>query len=171
MGVDHGRLHWILRLEYPDDYYDDLNLSTFKKGEFLMKTLLNILVCILLLFNGIGALYGGLSLMMHPDGSGLQLSLQLLEHTPFKSFFIPGIILFITNGLFSIFAFISLILRKKNYEWLLVAQGFILIGWISIQIVLIQTINFLHIILGLTGIGMVVSGYLLKKNWPHKKII
>lgn len=39
-----------------------------------MRSLLIILVYILLLFNGIGALYGGWNLMMHPDGSSIELT-------------------------------------------------------------------------------------------------
>jgi hypothetical protein len=95
-----------------------------------VKKLLNITATILLLFNGIGALYGGWNLITHPDGSSLQLSLQLLENTPFRNYLIPGIILFITNGLFSLLSLMILLLRLKNYEWFVVIQGLILCGWI-----------------------------------------
>jgi len=124
---------------------------------------LNVTASILLLFNGIGALYGGLNLMILPDGSSIQLSLRWLEHTPFQDYLIPGIILFIMNGLLSILILGVLLLRVKNYEWLVVIQGVILISWISTQIILIQTINFLHLILGLTGVSMIISGLLLKE--------
>jgi hypothetical protein len=45
--------------------------------------------------------------MLHPDGSSIEMSLDWLQHTPFQDYLIPGIILFIANGLFSIFVFIS----------------------------------------------------------------
>jgi hypothetical protein len=128
-----------------------------------LKTLLNIFASFLLLFNGTGALYGGWNLITHPDGSSLQLPLQLLNHTPFDNYFIPGVILFIANGLFSIATFVVFLLRYRNYAWFVVAQGLILTGWIAIQVVLIQTINFLHMTLGLTGISMIASGLLLKR--------
>src|SRR5687768_14498666 len=118
-----------------------------------MRTWLTIIAIILLLFNGIGALYGGWNLITHPDGSSIQLSLHWLAHTPFTDYLIPGIILFISNGLFSIFVFIALIFRFKKYEWFVVAQGVILIGWITIQVALIQNLNFLHVVLGSTGVG------------------
>lgn len=128
-----------------------------------MKTLLNIFASFLLLFNGTGALYGGWNLITHPDGSSLQLPLQLLNHTPFDDYFIPGVILFIANGLFSNFVFGMILLQTKTYEWLIVTQGIILSGWIFIQIILIHTVNFLHVLLGLTGVSMIASGILLKR--------
>ena len=66
---------------------------------------------VLLLFNGVGALFGGWSLIVHPDGSGLQLSMDWLRHTPFPDYLIPGVILFIANGLFSVYVFMSILLK------------------------------------------------------------
>ncbi len=121
-----------------------------------MKTIFRIVISILLLFNGIGAIYGGVNLISHPDGSSIQLSSDWLKHTSFHDYFFPGIILLVANGLFSIVAFIALLFRLKNYLWLVMAQGAILTGWIVIQIILIQTIYFLHIILGSVGITLII---------------
>jgi hypothetical protein len=44
------------------------------------------IAAILLILNGIGALYGGSVLIMHPDGSGLQIPLYILNHSPFHNF-------------------------------------------------------------------------------------
>ena len=63
----------------------------------IMKILYNILVSLLLVFNGVGALIGGWLLITQPDGSALKLSLDLLKHTPFHNFLIPGIILFVVK--------------------------------------------------------------------------
>jgi hypothetical protein len=104
----------------------------------LMPKLLFILSIALLLINGLGALYGGGNLMIYPDGSGFGMPLSLLAHTPFHNFLIPGIILFIANGLSSILVCAALLLNVR-YAWLLVlAQGSVLVGWIVIQIILIQ---------------------------------
>ncbi len=135
-----------------------------------MKTFLNILVSILLLFNGIGALYGGWNLMLYPDGSSIQLSMEWLKHTPFVDYRIPGFILFIANGLLSAFAFIALLLKLKQYPWLVIAQGAILTGWILIQILLIQTIYFLHFICVSVGIVLIMVGWILVR-YSRKPIV
>jgi hypothetical protein len=126
-----------------------------------MKTVLNILASILLLFNGIGALYGGWNLMLYPDGSSIQLSMEWLKHAPFVDYRIPGFILFTANGLFSAFVFIALLLNFKKYPWLVIAQGAILTGWILVQILLIRTIYFLHILMGSVGIVLFILGWIL----------
>lgn len=128
-----------------------------------MKRFLSVISSLLLIFNGAGALYGGWNLMTYPDGSSIHLSLHWLEHTPFTDYLIPGIILFITNGLFSFFAFIALLLKAKKYDRLVMAQGAILTGWIIIQMILIQTIHSLHIIVGSVGIGLIIAGILIGK--------
>lgn len=126
-----------------------------------MKLLLHILAYILLFFNGVGALFGGWNLMIHPDGSSLQLLLDWLKHTPFPDYLIPGIILFIANGLFSIFVFIAIVLKLRNYYWLVMVQGAILAGWIVIQMALIRTIDFLHVLFGSIGIALFIVGWML----------
>ncbi len=130
-----------------------------------MKLILKIAASVLLLFNGIGAIYGGLSFMIHPDGSGLQMSLDFLKHTPFHNYFVPGIILFTANGLFSVFVLLSLLLKWRNSAWLVMFQGSILTGWIVIQVILIQTVVSFHYIMGSIGIVLLVIGrYLVVKN-------
>jgi hypothetical protein len=125
-----------------------------------MKAFLKILTSLLLLFNGLGAVYGGGNLILHPDGSSIQLSEEWLKQTPFTNYFIPGLILFIANGLCSLIVLTALLLNLKNYSWLIIAQGAILTGWIIIQILLILTIYFLHIILGAVGIALILLGWI-----------
>src|ERR1700730_1042352 len=50
------------------------------------------------LFLSIGALYGGGSLMVAPDGHLLGIPTSLLRGTPFGSFLVPGICLFSLVG-------------------------------------------------------------------------
>jgi len=135
-----------------------------------MKTFLNILASVFLLFNGIGALYGGWNLMLYPDGSSIQLSMDWLRHTPFVDYRIPGFILFIANGLLSAFASIALLLNIKQSPWLVIAQGAILTGWILVQILLIQTIYFLHFICVSVGIALIIVGWILVR-YSRKPIV
>jgi hypothetical protein len=128
-----------------------------------MKTLLKFIAAALLLFNGVGALYGGGNLILHPDGSSIQLTLDWLKHTPFSDYFIPGIVLFVANGLFSFIALAAMLLKVKNYAWLVMAEGAILTGWIVIQILMIQTVYFLHIVMGGVGLALLLVGYVILK--------
>ena len=124
----------------------------------------NLTAAFLLLLNGVGALYGGWNLIAHPDGSSIQLSMHWLEHTPFQTYLIPGIILFIINGVFSFVALIALFLKWKAYPYLILAQGILLSGWILIQIIMIQTIYFLHFVMGATGLWLIVIGVITIKH-------
>ncbi|MDH4058409.1 MAG: hypothetical protein OEU76_06570, partial [Cyclobacteriaceae bacterium] len=103
---------------------------------------------ILLLFNLIGAFYGGMNLILHPDGSSVQLSLELLYHTPFNDFLIPGVILLCANGLFCAFVLLQVLRNRSTFGKLIIAQGIILTGWIVVQMLLIRTIFVLHFVLG-----------------------
>ena len=136
----------------------------------VMKKFLNILTSILLLFNAAGALYGGWNLMLYPDGTSIQLSIDWLKHAPFVDYRIPGFILFTTNGMFSAFVFMALILNLKKYAWLVMAQGTILIGWILIQILLIQTLFFLHFICLFVGIVLIIAGWMAHTIQPKASL-
>ena len=116
----------------------------------------------LLIFNGTGALYGGSSLIAYPDGSGMQLSLSLLAHTPFHDYLIPGIVLLVSNGLYSIAVLATTIKQGQYYYLYIVSQGVILMGWLIIQVMLIRTIDVLHIIMGTTALGLILSGAMIR---------
>lgn len=123
-----------------------------------MKTLLKAIAGLLLLINGVGALCGGGGLMAYPDGSGLGMPLSMLRHTPFVDFLLPGIILFVANGLCSLAVLAALLFKHKYYPWLVIAQGAVLMGWIVIQVGMIQGVHLLHWLFGGIGLVLVVCG-------------
>lgn len=129
-----------------------------------MKTFLKIFALLLLLFNGTGALYGGWSLITQPSGSGLGMDVSLLESTPFHDFTVPGIVLFIANGLFSMAVLAALLFKHRFSPWLVILQGIILAGWIVVQVLLIQTYHPLQLILGSVGALLIATGWLLQKE-------
>ncbi|MBE2219296.1 MAG: hypothetical protein IAE90_13880 [Ignavibacteria bacterium] len=104
-----------------------------------MQGFYRIAALVLLLFNGIGAIYGGYLFISAPDGSLMQIPVTLLEHSPFTSFLIPGIILILFNGVFSLVTSICLILKTKSYPLMIVMQGAVLLIWITVQIVMIRS--------------------------------
>ncbi|MBP6532219.1 MAG: hypothetical protein KA285_02990 [Bacteroidia bacterium] len=127
-----------------------------------MNPKLKILASFLLLFNGIGAIYGGGNLILHPDGSSLGITTEWLQYSPFNNFLIPGIILFIVNGLFSLFVFITVISNSRISSTLILAEGLLLCGWILIQMILLREVNFLHITMGIVGMLLITIGLMQK---------
>lgn len=125
-----------------------------------MIRIYKLVTIVLLVFNVIGAFYGGINLILHPDGSSIGLSLDVLKHKPFNDFLIPGILLLAANGLFGLVVLATVLINYRKYPWFLMAQGVILSAWIVIQVGLIQTIFFLHYLLGGIGIALIILGRL-----------
>jgi hypothetical protein len=123
-----------------------------------LQSELNYTAIALLLLNSFGALYGGLFLMTAPDGSSLGLTLELLQKTPFDNYFVPGLVLFCFNGIFSLLVLIALLFNWRKGSLLLIAQGFVLIGWIAIQVYLIKTLFFLHFAFMAIGCILMIIG-------------
>lgn len=133
------------------------------KSQFLipMKTMIKILALLILFFNGFGALYGGWNLIRHPNGESVDLDLNLLRNSPFHNYLIPGIILFMTNGIFSLMILTAIILNHKKQAWLILGQGMILSGWMIVQLILIPGINYLQVIYCFAGLLLILCGLLL----------
>jgi len=129
-----------------------------------MKKLTFIFALILLMFNGISAIYGGWSLIKDPSGGLLQLPAEWLQYSPFKDFLIPGIILFIFNGLFSLAIFLLTLIRYSHYALLIIFQGGTLFTWIVVQVIMLRTFYFLHWVCGGIGILLILSGFLLLRQ-------
>ncbi|MGB8492295.1 MAG: hypothetical protein WCE64_14670 [Bacteroidales bacterium] len=125
-----------------------------------MKIFVRIVVIILLLFNGTGALYGGISLVSDPTGSGLHLPLSFLEHTPFRNYMIPGIVLLCVNGLFSFVTLFTILFKYRKSSLFVIAQGILLGGWIIVQIILVRVFYPpLHVTFLLTGAAFLACGF------------
>jgi hypothetical protein len=131
-----------------------------------MKKTLKITCIIILFINGIGALWGGGGLIYDPSGTFMQMPLSFLEHTPFINYLIPGIILFIVNGLFSIFILLLIFRNHPLHMHFIIIQGILLAGWISVQIALIQIFYPpLHLPFLLMGVFLLFAGIILKKEY------
>ena len=128
-----------------------------------MKPTLKIIVSVLLFINSIGAIFGGANLIDHPDGSSLQLSPDWLKHTPFDDYLVPGVVLFITNGLLGFIVLATLFLGFRKYPLFVIAQGVILCGWLIVQVVLIRTIIGLHLFTFTIGVSLILMGLILAR--------
>ncbi|MPW26066.1 hypothetical protein GC105_09710 [Alkalibaculum sp. M08DMB] len=98
------------------------------------------------IFIGIGALFGGF--FAFTDTTGIQFGMpatEVLKDSPFTSFLIPGIFLFVIIGLGNILTYI---ICKKNYKlqyYISGCMGLILTMWIVIQCYILNSIHVLHI--------------------------
>jgi len=66
------------------------------------KSVTNILMA-LLAFLGLGAIGGGGVLIISPDGTLIGMPIPMLDHSPFESFLLPGIILLSVLGIVAIY--------------------------------------------------------------------
>jgi hypothetical protein len=131
-----------------------------------MKKFLFVLALILLFFNGVSAIFGGWGLISDPSGQKLQIPIEWLQHTLFNDYMIPGIVLFVFNGLFSTVIFVLSLFRYKHYPPLVVFQGSTLLIWIIVQVIIIQLFHYLHVIYGSVGILLIIAGLMLwRYNW------
>ena len=120
-------------------------------------------ICLLFL-TGINALVAGLLFIIDPGGHKMGMSTTYLSHSPFSTFIIPGITLFVVNGLLNIVVAICCINKYKYYPSLIIVQGLLLSGWIIIQVLFVKDFNSLHLIMLLIGAYLFASGLFLKKK-------
>jgi hypothetical protein len=64
---------------------------------------------------GIGAVFGGLVLIIDPSGGMIKMPITLLENSSFDSFLIPGMILFVVLGVFPLIISFALVTKQKYF--------------------------------------------------------
>src|ERR1700726_1728384 len=95
------------------------------------------LAMVLEIFLGIGALFGGIQFILAPDGHLLGVPLSMLAGTPFHSFLVPGLLLFTFVGLGPIVAAAVTARRRAFGPLAAFAVGLTLMGWITVEMVII----------------------------------
>ena len=124
-------------------------------------------------FLGINGLVGGIPFMLAPDGHLLQMPFSHLKNTPFRDFFIPGLLLTIFLGIYPLAAAYSVWklpawrwpqalnpFGRLHWSWAgSLAAGLIAIIWILVQIQWIP-VGFLHIFILGWGILIVLVALL-----------
>lgn len=142
----------------------------------------NLLILLHLLLS-IGALFGGISLILKPDGSMLGMPTEILQSSIFNDFLIPGFILLLTFGLFPIYLIYALLKKPENgflerinllydhhFAWTFtVYTGIALMIWINVQTAIFKTVDPLHTIYFFYGLVMVCLALLPKTRELYKK--
>lgn len=127
------------------------------------------LLLVLHLFLSLGALAGGGMLVLQPDGSLLGMEPGWLAQSPFSSYLLPGLLLFIFSGLLPLFSFIGLLFKpewrwanalniypNRHWAWTYsLYSGIIVITWITVQLVMTRYF-WLQPIMIFTGLLIVV---------------
>ncbi|MEQ9378625.1 MAG: hypothetical protein RIG68_25780 [Imperialibacter sp.] len=138
----------------------------------------------LLLFLGVGAMGGGAFLIISPSGELIgSLPLSILEHSPFASFLIPGVILFLILGLAPCLTAIALIKKPKSrlaeklnlfkdmhWAWSFsIYIAFALIIWIQVETIFVQGVGWLQTFYMLYSIPLLVVALLPQVRAIYKK--
>jgi hypothetical protein len=104
----------------------------------------------------------GIVMMSVPDGVILNLPLSLLKDTPFKTYFLPGLLLTVIVGGTNFMAvYYNLIVHPKRYNWAM-AAGLVLCIWMLGQISLFNAIFWIDVIMILIGLMIFLIAYQLR---------
>ncbi|MCB2219002.1 MAG: hypothetical protein KQI35_01315 [Bacteroidetes bacterium] len=121
-----------------------------------------IMLYVLILFQGLSGIAGGIGLIGDPSGESLQIPLIWLKGSPFHNYLVPGIVLLIILGIFPVGVFLGLL---REWPWAWHATLFIAIAlliWIIVEIMVIgyQPQPPLQLIYSLVGLLMLVTALL-----------
>ena len=105
----------------------------------------------LLLFQAVGAIGGGIMLILDPMAEFSQLPVEDLEGSPFDSFLIPGVILLTVLGLFPVATSMGVWFGKTWAWWAAGMIGCGLVIWILAESAIIDFswLQALYLVIGL----------------------
>jgi hypothetical protein len=89
------------------------------------------------IFVSIGALPVGVLMILFPSGKQLQIPLEILDGSPFNNFLVPGIILFLINGVGQLTAGLMSFRRHPLAGYTGAVFGIGLMIWIFVQVSMI----------------------------------
>lgn len=102
---------------------------------------------------GLSAVGGGVMLALDPSGRSVQLAPELLAHSPFRTYFVPGLVLAGVVGGSALCAAVAHLTRAAHAARWTAFAGAILGGWIVAEIVQVRTFHPLQPIL--LGVALV----------------
>jgi hypothetical protein len=134
-------------------------LTHFAKASLILEALL-----------GIGALAGGLILILAPRGEVLPLPLSALAGSPFDTYFVPGLILFGALGLGPLAAAALAWRRDPLAPLASLVVGAALLIWVAVEVAIIGYSNepplqAIYAVLG-AAITVVALGWLAQTGRP-----
>jgi|688.fasta_scaffold04135_4 hypothetical protein len=133
-----------------------------------------LLLWLLMLVVGLGSLYGGSNLIIDPSGKRLDIPLFFLTDSPFRTYLIPGLILFFMLGLFPLMSLYGLIFqpntkglnflniyKQQHWGWTYALYtGIMLVVWMDVQIFWIGHSASVQSYFAFTGIIIIIVALL-----------
>jgi hypothetical protein len=123
-----------------------------------------------LIFLGLSSFAGSVPLILDPSGGMLKMPLSLLDHSPFRNFLIPGLILFMLNGVLSLVIAIPVVRKTRNSGPWVALQGCVILGWITVQVILIRGVGWPHFVYWGTGLVLMACGWVLYRGAESKAV-
>lgn len=112
----------------------------------------------------ITAIWGAALLIGDPMGRPMDIPVSVLQYSPFHSFLIPGILLLVSSGLLGIVVFVVALLRARGYGRWVGFQGCVLFGWITIEVILLRTVVWLHYVYWGLALILMATGWVLRSE-------
>lgn len=115
------------------------------------------LLAALCLFVGLTAIGGGIMLVLHPDGSAMNATTELLRHSPFSTFLIPGLLLLFVVGLSNAIAGVLVAFNARLGPYVALLAGAALLGWIVVQVIMVRPHHWLQLVYLATAILILIE--------------
>jgi len=125
---------------------------------------MNIILGLLQAFIALGAMAGGFMFIKDPSGAALGFPASMLEGSIFPDFLIPGLFLFLVNGLGSLIGALLSFTKNRYAGPAAIALGAILVAWIVIQVSIIRSFHWLHGLYFALGLVELLLGMLLSRR-------
>lgn len=126
---------------------------------------MKLLLFLLTAFVALTAIVSGALLISDPDGTLFSMSTSLLKSTPFINFLVPGLILCFVVGGTNLMAVIrNMQTHPLRYNWS-IAGAIILMGWVVVQMLLIENLHWLQFLYLGIGLMMLLLSWQLKGKW------
>jgi preprotein translocase subunit SecG len=117
-----------------------------------------------LAFLAVTAVMGAVLLLRDPSGQPMDIPQGVLQYSPFHSFLIPGIILLVSQGLLSVAVLAIAVLCKRGFGWWIGFQGCVLFCWITIEVILLRTVVWLHYVYWGLALILIACGWMLHRQ-------
>ena len=118
-----------------------------------------------LLFLGVSSCVGGVPLILDPSGGILKMPLSLLDHSPFRTYLIPGLILLLGNGALSLAIVVPVLRKVKSSGNWVAFQGAVLFGWITVEVIMIRTIAWPQFVYWGVALVLLACGWVLRREY------